>query len=168
MDARIDVSAFDAAPPAEAAAMIAPCCASLRWNDELVRTRPHGSLGQIVEASDAAVAGLSWLDLEQALAAHPRIGDRAQGADRESGWSRQEQAASSTPEAATQAALRAGNAAYEQRFGHVFLIFATGKSAEQVLDALRRRLGNAPESEREVVREELRQIVQLRLEKMFR
>jgi 2-oxo-4-hydroxy-4-carboxy-5-ureidoimidazoline decarboxylase len=168
MDARIEVSAFDDAPPAEAATMIAPCCASLRWNDELVRTRPHGSLAQIIEASDAAIAGLSWLDLEQALAAHPRIGDRAQGADRESGWSRQEQAAAATPEAATQAALRAGNAAYEQRFGHVFLIFATGKSAEQVLAALRQRLGNAPEAEHEVVREELRQIVQLRLEKMFR
>jgi 2-oxo-4-hydroxy-4-carboxy-5-ureidoimidazoline decarboxylase len=67
-----------------------------------------------------------------------------------------------------QAALRAGNIEYERRFGHVFLIFATGRTAAEVLAALRQRLGNAPEDEREVVREELLQIVQARLEKLFR
>jgi 2-oxo-4-hydroxy-4-carboxy-5-ureidoimidazoline decarboxylase len=168
VSAPIDVSVFDQVPPAEAAAMISPCCASLRWNDELVRTRPHGSLERLVEASAAAISGLSWLDIEQALTAHPRIGERAEGADREAAWSRQEQSAAATPEAPVQAALHAGNVEYERRFGHVFLIFATGRTAADVLAALRERLGNAPEAEREVVREELLQIVQLRLEKAFR
>ncbi len=168
MSAPIGVSAFDRAAPADAAALIAPCCASLRWNDELVRTRPHGSLERLVETSAAAISGLSWLDIEQALSAHPRIGERAAGSDRESAWSRQEQSAAAPPDAAVQAALGAGNVEYERRFGHVFLIFATGRTAAEVLSALRQRLGNAPEDEREVVREELRQIVQVRLEKLFR
>jgi 2-oxo-4-hydroxy-4-carboxy-5-ureidoimidazoline decarboxylase len=161
------VSEFDRAAPADAAGLIAACCASMRWNDELVRTRPHGSLTQLIEASDVAIAGLSWPDIEQALAAHPRIGDRAEGADRESAWSREEQAAAATPQERTQAALRAGNVEYEERFGHVFLICATGKTAEQVLAALTRRLRNAPEDEHDIVRGELSQIVALRLAKVF-
>jgi len=167
-DARIDLSAFDRAEPADAAAMIAPCCPSLRWGDQLVHGRPHGSLADITSASDVAIAELDWSDIEQALAAHPRIGDRAKGADRESEWSRQEQSAAATPEVPTQDAVRAGNVAYEQRFGHVFLICATGKSTEDILAALRQRLVNAPEVEREIVRDELTQIVRLRLAKTFR
>ena len=165
--ARVDVSVFDRATPAEAARLIAPCCASMRWNDELVRTRPHGTLLRLTEESAAAIAGLSWPDIEQALAAHPRIGDRAAGADRESAWSREEQAAAATPQERTQAALLAGNIEYEQRFGHVFLISATGKTAEQILAALNQRLGNVPEDEHEVVRDELSEIVALRLAKAF-
>jgi 2-oxo-4-hydroxy-4-carboxy-5-ureidoimidazoline decarboxylase len=164
---RIELSVFDRAAPAEAARLLAPCCASMRWNDELVRTRPHGTLLRLTEESAAAIAGLSWPDIEQALTAHPRIGERAAGADRESAWSREEQSAAATPQARTEAALRAGNIEYEQRFGHVFLICATGKTAEQVLAALSRRLGNAPEDEHEVVRDELSQIVALRLAKVF-
>jgi 2-oxo-4-hydroxy-4-carboxy-5-ureidoimidazoline decarboxylase len=158
---------FDRATPADAAAMIAPCCASLRWIDELVARRPHASLGGVNDASDAAIAGLDWSDIEQALVAHPRIGDRAKGAGRETAWSRQEQSAAATPEEGTQAALVAGNVDYERRFGHVFLICATGKSAEDVLAALTQRLDNTPEVEREIVRDELAQIVRLRLAKLF-
>jgi 2-oxo-4-hydroxy-4-carboxy-5-ureidoimidazoline decarboxylase len=164
---RSKVRDFDQAAPAEAAELIGPCCASLRWNDDLVRTRPHGSLTRMIEASDAAIAGLSWPDIEQALSAHPRIGERAGGAERESVWSREEQSAAATPEARIQAALHAGNLEYEQRFGHVFLICATGKTAEQVLAALRARLHNDPEDEHAVVRDELARIVQLRLAKAF-
>jgi 2-oxo-4-hydroxy-4-carboxy-5-ureidoimidazoline decarboxylase len=158
---------FDQAAPAEAAKLISPCCASLRWNDELVRTRPHGSLTQVMEASDAAMAGLSWPEIEQALSAHPRIGERAAGTERESQWSREEQSAAAASEANTQAALRAANLEYEYRFGHVFLICATGKTAEQVLAAVRARLHNDPEDERVVVRDELAAIVKLRLAKAF-
>lgn len=166
-DGRVNVPDFDRSAPADAAGMIAPCCASTRWIEELVQRRPHGSLGEITGASDAAIADLEWSDIEQALAAHRRIGDRAKGVDRESAWSRQEQSAAATPATATQDALLAGNVEYERRFGHVFLICATGKSAEGVLEALTRRLDNSPEAEREVVRDELAQIVRLRLAKLF-
>ncbi len=166
-DGRVGVPDFDRAMPADAAALIAPCCASVRWIDALVAHRPHSSLAGITDASDAAIAQLSWPDIEQALAAHSRIGDRAEGADRESAWSRQEQSAAATPEADIQQALVAGNAEYEQRFGHVFLICATGRSAEDVLAALTRRLENPPDTEREIVRDELTQIVRLRLAKLL-
>jgi 2-oxo-4-hydroxy-4-carboxy-5-ureidoimidazoline decarboxylase len=166
-DGWVGMPDFDRATPADAAALIAPCCASVRWIDALVARRPHGSLAAITDASDAAISGLTWSDIEQALAAHPRIGDRAQGADRESAWSRQEQSAAATPQASTHATLVAGNVEYERRFGHVFLICATGKSAEDVQTALTRRLDNAAEAEREIVRDELTQIVRLRLAKLF-
>lgn len=167
-DGRVAVAVFDHADAAQAAEMIAPCCASLSWVEQLVRDRPHHSVEAITVASDAAVADLQWPDIEQALAAHPRIGERAQGADRESAWSRQEQSAAATPGTTTQDALLAGNLDYEQRFGHVFLICATGKSAEDVLAALTARLNNRPDTERDIVRRELRQIVRLRLAKTLR
>lgn len=167
-DGRIEVRAFDRADVAAAAQVIAPCCASQRWIARLVASRPHCDLAGITSASDATVAELAWADLEQALAAHPRIGDRASGAERESAWSRQEQSAAAPPARRTRDALRAGNVEYERRFGHVFLICATGKSAADVLAALTQRLDNPRGAEREVVRDELRAIVRLRLAKTFR
>ncbi len=122
-------------------------------------------------ASDAAIGALGWPDIEQALAAHPRIGGRPDpgpaGGDREAAWSRQEQAGTRDAPADVQAGLRAGNAAYEERFGHVFLICATGLSAASMLAALEDRLSHDPAAERDVVREELRMIVRLRLGKAF-
>jgi 2-oxo-4-hydroxy-4-carboxy-5-ureidoimidazoline decarboxylase len=168
-----DVAELDHATGAAAAALLRPCCASTRWAQLLVRGRPHGSLGQLLAASDAAIAVLGWPDICEALTAHPRIGDRAAGPARESAWSRQEQAAAGATTAApggevVAAGLRAGNEAYEERFGYVFLVCAAGRPAEQILAALRGRLGHSPEAEQEVVREELRQIARLRLAKTFR
>jgi 2-oxo-4-hydroxy-4-carboxy-5-ureidoimidazoline decarboxylase len=105
---------------------------------------------------------LAWTDVEQALAAHPRIGERAAGASREAAWSREEQAGASPNDE-----LVAGNVAYEERFGHVFLICATGLSGAEILAEVKNRLGNEPATERDVVREELRKIVDLRLGKAF-
>ena len=102
------------------------------------------------------------------LASHPRIGERAAADSREGGWSRQEQSGAAGAAEQVRRELAAGNAAYEQRFGHVFLICATGLSAEAMLAALRSRLRNDPIAEREVVRGELVKIVRLRLAKAFR
>jgi 2-oxo-4-hydroxy-4-carboxy-5-ureidoimidazoline decarboxylase len=178
----VDVAELDRGTAEDAAGLLRPVCASDRWIERLVGGRPHGSLDALTAASDAAIAALSWPDIEEALAAHPRIGDRALGsareargstqealrADRESSWSRQEQAAAADAGAIVQAGLRAGNAEYEERFGHVFLICATGRSAAEMLSALRARLGNDPVTERQVVRAELVQIAALRLAKAFR
>ena len=95
-----------------------------------------------------------------------RHGDRVTGTDRESAWSRQEQSGAADSTVAEQ--LLAGNVAYEARFGHVFLICATGRSPQGMLAELRRRLDNTTEAERGVVRAELREIVRLRLIKTFR
>jgi 2-oxo-4-hydroxy-4-carboxy-5-ureidoimidazoline decarboxylase len=162
------VAALDQADPVTAAELLRPACASRRWAAELVAGRPYGSLAALTAASGAAIAGLSWADIEEALAAHPRIGERAVGAGQEAAWSAREQSGAATAAAGDVAALRAGNAAYEARFGHVFLICATGRSARDMLEALAARLGHDPATERAVVREELRRIVALRLGKTFR
>jgi 2-oxo-4-hydroxy-4-carboxy-5-ureidoimidazoline decarboxylase len=164
---------FDAMPVTDAAAELLPCCASRRWINELVNGRPYGTLDTLIAASDAVLARLDWPDVEEALAAHPRIGQRNLGdrtleQRREDAWSRHEQSGVQPGDAEIEAALREGNAAYEQRFGYVFLIRATGLSGGQVLAALRSRLGNPPDAERAVVREELIRIVRLRLAKALR
>ena len=164
----IAVAEFDVAPAADAAAELMPCCASRRWISGLVSGRPYARLDRLTAASDALLARLEWSELESALAAHPRIGERATADGRADGWSRQEQAGTAAAPDSVRQELAAANVAYERRFGHVFLICATGLSAETMLAALRSRLGNDPVAEREVVRSELTKIVRLRLAKAFR
>jgi 2-oxo-4-hydroxy-4-carboxy-5-ureidoimidazoline decarboxylase len=178
---RLPVADLDRASVATAAGLLRPSCASTRWIERLVSGRPYGTLPALVTESDDTIAALGWPDIEQALAAHPRIGGRPapgdaadrrpgpgpEGGDRETAWSRQEQAGARNAPADVQAGLRAGNAAYEERFGHVFLICATGRSAASMLAALQARLGHDPAREREVVRDELTKIVRLRLGKAF-
>ncbi len=159
---------FDEVPVTDAAAELLPCCASRRWISQIINGRPYGSLGSLVGASDAVLADLAWPDVAEALAAHPRIGERSLAQRREDAWSRQEQSGAQLTEPDVKAALREGNVAYEKRFGHVFLISATGLSAAQMLAALRARLANSPEMEQDVVRRELMKIVRLRLAKAFR
>ncbi len=176
------VAEFDAADAGAAAQLLEPCCASRRWVAAVVAGRPYGAPAALVAGSDASLHALAWDDVLEALAAHPRIGERATGDGREAAWSRQEQAGAAADLAGRAAAgpadpadraapaeqLREGNLAYEQRFGYVFLICATGLSADQVLAGLRERLGHDPASERAVVRAELAKIVRLRLAKAFR
>lgn len=142
------------------------CCASRRWAEQVAARRPFDDLDDLLAASADALAALDWADVLEALAAHPRIGDRAAGADREAGWSRQEQSAAATADERIKADLVEGNRVYEDRFDHVFLICATGLPAEAVLAALRHRLSNSDQEERKVVREELAKIVELRLGKL--
>jgi 2-oxo-4-hydroxy-4-carboxy-5-ureidoimidazoline decarboxylase len=115
-------------------------------------------------ASLQAVAevSLSDADLDEAMAGHPRIGDRNAG-----GASRREQSgvAGADPELLT--ALADANRAYEERFGHVYLVCATGRSAQELLDILRARLGNDPATERAVALAELAAINRLRIARLF-
>jgi 2-oxo-4-hydroxy-4-carboxy-5-ureidoimidazoline decarboxylase len=129
---------------------------------------PYPDVDTLVRASDKVLAGLAWADIEQALSAHPRIGERAAGQGREARWSRGEQSAAETEDEHLHVELVEGNRAYERRFGHVFLICATGLPVEAVLASLRQRLGNDESTERDVVREELSKIVRLRLTKLVR
>jgi 2-oxo-4-hydroxy-4-carboxy-5-ureidoimidazoline decarboxylase len=164
----IAVAEFDAAPAADAAAELMPCCASKRWIAGLVSGRPYARLDRLTAASDALLARLDWSELESALAGHPRIGEQPRSDGRSDGWSRQEQAGVAGAEELVRRELAAANRAYEKRFGHVFLICATGLSADTMLGALRSRLRNDPVAEREVVRGELVKIVRLRLARAFR
>jgi 2-oxo-4-hydroxy-4-carboxy-5-ureidoimidazoline decarboxylase len=165
-DALIEVAAFDALSPAAAAALLRPACASTGWVSALVTGRPYADVTGVIARSDAVIAGLDTVGVDEALAAHPRIGERAAGAGREAVWSRQEQAGVPTSDAA--AGLAAGNAAYEQRFGRVFLICASGRTSAELLAALTERLGHDAATEERVVRQELASIVRLRLAKTLR
>lgn len=161
------LGAFNRAEPGPAERELLACCASRRWADELIARRPYGDLDTLLGVSARVFAELEWRDIEEALAAHPRIGERVAGTGREADWSRAEQAGVADGSVDVQEDLYVGNVAYEERFGHVFLICATGLSAETILTRLRERLGNDPETERDVVRAELGRIVDLRLGKAF-
>ncbi|URN10354.1 2-oxo-4-hydroxy-4-carboxy-5-ureidoimidazoline decarboxylase [Actinomadura madurae] len=144
---------------------LAACCASRRWVGALAG-RAYADLGALRAASRRALDDLGWADVEEALAAHPRIGERAGGDTREAGWSRGEQSGMGGAALDVRHALVEGNRVYEERFGHVFLICASGRPAREMLGELLTRLGNDAETEREVVRGELAKIVDLRLAKL--
>jgi 2-oxo-4-hydroxy-4-carboxy-5-ureidoimidazoline decarboxylase len=138
------------------------------WAARFAAGRPYRSTDQLYATADVAARNLSWPDVLKGLSAHPRIGERAQGDSREAAWSRREQAAAGRPENdATAAALAEVNRAYEQRFGHVFLIFASGRTPAEVLAAARMRLANDDATERAVVADELRRIALFRLERLL-
>ncbi|MPY80406.1 MAG: 2-oxo-4-hydroxy-4-carboxy-5-ureidoimidazoline decarboxylase [Actinophytocola sp.] len=151
------------ADPDAARDAVLRCCSAPSWVDAVTANRPYRSLDDLLNTSDNAVKELTEDDIEQAIAGHPRIGDNGGGR-----WSKQEQSGTDGASDDTRAELAKGNAAYEERFGRVFLICATGLSAEQMLGQLRERLGSDPDAERAVVREELRKINRLRLEKLVR
>ena len=166
---RVDeVEAFNSLPAARLEADLLSCCAAPDWAAAVAGGRPYKNRSDLMAAADAAAAGLSWSQVLAGLSAHPRIGERAAGDSKEAAWSRREQAAAATSaDDGTRAALLGANDAYEKRFGHVFLIFASGRSQEEILAAARARIGNDEASERVVVTGELRKIALLRLERLL-
>ena len=157
------LAAFNAASPQAAERDVLACCASGSFAKLIADGRPYPDLAAVMTATDAAFGTLSWDDIVESMNAHPRIGGRAPGG----GWSAREQSGAASASEAVRQALAEGNVAYEQRFGYVFLICATGLSGQDMLDQLRVRLGHDPEAERVVVREELLKITQLRLAKLL-
>jgi 2-oxo-4-hydroxy-4-carboxy-5-ureidoimidazoline decarboxylase len=169
----VDVlQAFNAMPAARLEPQLVACCAAGEWSAKIIVGRPYESLTDLVETADSAARSLSWAEVAQGLAAHPRIGERAPGDSQAAAWSRREQSAAAAQSgdaaaAATTAALVEANRTYEERFGHVFLIFASGKSQGEILAAARARLGNDEATERAIVADELRKIALLRLERLL-
>jgi allantoicase len=142
---------------------VLPCCGSRAWAAGLRERRPFANFEGLLQSSDDVWAGVSAEDRLEAFAAHPRIGEH--GGPR---WSAAEQAGAASADDEILRRLEEGNRAYEGRFGRVFLINATGKGAEQMLEALDRRLGNDDETELAEASEQQRQITRLRLEKLVR
>ncbi|HVT05923.1 MAG TPA: 2-oxo-4-hydroxy-4-carboxy-5-ureidoimidazoline decarboxylase [Polyangia bacterium] len=145
----------------EARAALARCCGSARWVDAMLARRPWPSAAALAADAAASWWGLKREDWLEAFAHHPRIG--AGGTD---AWSRQEQAAAAGADAATQRALRAANDRYLERFGYIFIVCATGKSAAEVLRLIEARLGNDPDRELAIAAGEQARIIHLRLEKL--
>lgn len=157
---------FNADPPGPAGAALRACNAAPRFAEEVLAGRPYPDVDALVARAGAVVRALSWGDILLALAAHPRIGDRVAGNSAEAAASRREQSSMADAEADVRAALLEGNRAYEQRFDHVFLIRAAGRSPEEMLTELRRRLASDEETERAEVTEQLAQITELRVAAM--
>ena len=135
-------------------------CGSPRWTEAIATGRPFASWDDLVARAASIWASLEERDWLAAFGAHPRIGERKPG------WSQQEQSGTRGASDETMRALEEGNRAYEEKFGFVFLICATGKSAEEMLASLRSRLAHDREEELRIATEEQRKITELRLEKL--
>ena len=159
----LGLKGFNDLPDDRAEKALLACCASPAWAGQVGAGRPYLDADQLLSAADDALARLSEDDLDDALAGHPRIGERPG-----TGWSSREQAGMADADAEMQRRLAAGNRAYEDRFGHVYLVCATGRSAAELLAVLEDRLGNDPRAERAIVRAELGKINRIRLQKLLR
>lgn len=139
-------------------------CHSRKWATQVAAGRPYDDVDSLLVAADKTWMALEPQDWLEALDAHPRIGERG---GKSAEFSKQEQAGVGNAGQDVQSAIAAGNAAYEERFGHVFLISAAGRSADEILAALTDRLGNDPDTELRVAAEEHRRITRLRIERLL-
>lgn len=162
----MSLTRFNEADAADAAAAIRPCLDVERWVSAVVGGRPYRDVASAVAVAQSAAEPFTDDELATALSHHPRIGERPSGTTAEAGFSRAEQSGvSADPEVANRLVER--NRAYENRFGHVFLIRAAGRSSKDILAALEERLANDPETERSIMADQLRQIAVLRLRGVF-
>jgi len=138
------------------------CCGSTQWAREMAAARPFESAEAMAQTSDAIWSTLTRADWLEAFAAHPRIGDRAA-----SSWAATEQAGTANAADEVRARLAAKNHDYEARFGYIFIVCATGQTAEAMLAMLEQRLTNDPDEELHIAAEEQRKITQLRLAKLL-
>lgn len=165
----ISVAQLDAMPDAEAAFKLAACCGASTWVAGMLKRRPFRSREQLFAASDQVAASLQQDDWLEAFSHHPRIGQRNSNAavsTTAESWSTGEQSAVSAASSEVRAQLAEANAEYENRFGFIFIISASGKNAEEILTALRQRLSNQMGSEIRIAAVEQRKITRLRLERL--
>ena len=157
---------FNDEPADQAVQALRACNAAPRFAAELVAGRPFRDVETLVARAEEVTRALPWDDVAIALAAHPRIGDRVEGSSAEAESSRREQSSMDDADAATRDALLDGNRAYEERFDHVFLIRASGRTPAEMLAELRRRLDNDDETEHAEVTEQLAQITAIRVREL--
>ncbi|MDO0910577.1 2-oxo-4-hydroxy-4-carboxy-5-ureidoimidazoline decarboxylase [Streptomyces sp. DT2A-34] len=153
---------FNALEEHAAHAALHEACAATAWAKRLLAARPYATADDLYAASDAAMAELTAEDLAEAMAGHPPIG-RPKPGDPTSAREQRGMAGASEELKAEMLEL---NLAYQDKFGHVFLICATGRTGEQMRDAVKERIGNSPEQEREIVRAELGKINRIRLARL--
>jgi 2-oxo-4-hydroxy-4-carboxy-5-ureidoimidazoline decarboxylase len=162
----------DGADDGRLATALGECCSSSQWIDQILAGRPFADDEAVFTASDQAIADLDRSGLADALAGHPRIGERPSGPAGAAGsageWSRQEQAGVTSATPSVLEEIATANIEYEQKFGHVYLVCATGKSADELLAICRSRLANDPVVEEGVVCSELAKITRIRLGRLLR
>ena len=155
----VTLAEFNTAPPGEARDLLTACLAVPRWVDAVLQGRPYPDQAAL---TGAARLSLTEDETRRAIESHPRIGDKPSGSGTSAQWSRSEQSGVDDDMAVR---FRAANAEYEERFGHVFLVRASGRSGAELLANLRERLRNDPSTELAVAGRELVEIAMLRLGK---
>jgi OHCU decarboxylase len=154
----------------EAESELLKCCGSTLWARRMGRERPFHNLQELLMKADSVWWSLDAEDWLEAFSRHPKIGEkesaRAQSAEAHR-WSEQEQSGASSAAEETRLALAAANREYERKFGHIYIICATGKTANEMLSILRERLQNDKDKELRVAAEEQRRITHLRLSKLL-
>jgi OHCU decarboxylase len=136
------------------------CCGSSRWATKMTQLRPFESREELLAAADEVWNSLGPDDWREAFGHHPRIGDRA------TGTAATEQSGMRTAAGKVRAELARSNREYEERFGYIYIVCATGRSADEMLDIVKNRLNNEPEIELKVAAEEQRRIMQIRLKNL--
>lgn len=157
--------------PADARSALLRCCGSARWAEALAVARPFDSVEGLMEAAEGQWAKASRADILEAFSHHPRIGDRESLSARfpaTHAWSKAEQSGAAGGAERELDDLAEGNREYEARFGHIFIVCASGKTAGEMLALLRARLGNEAENELKIAAGEQMKITRLRLEKLLR
>lgn len=154
----------------EAESELLKCCGSTLWARRMAGERPFHDLQELLAKADAVWWALDAEDWLEAFSRHPKIGEkessRAQAKDARQ-WSEQEQAGTHSADEETRLALAEANREYERKFGHIYIICATGKTADEMLTILRERLQNGSDRELRVAAEEQRKITHLRLGKLL-
>jgi OHCU decarboxylase len=162
LNAAADVNWLNEMEPGACADAFRLCCGSDAWVRSMVAARPFANRNDLLQKSDHIWQSLQRGDLLQAFAAHPQIGSRAA-----QGWAAGEQAGARDADSSVSTRLAALNREYESRFGYIFIVCATGKSAAEMLELFEPRLENEPGTELQVAAEEQRKITRLRLEKLL-
>lgn len=163
-------SLLNEAPEEDARTALTRCCGSSTWVAGMLARRPFADDAAVLTEADAVWTTVSRDDVLEALTHHPEIGANLDALREKfastANWSAGEQGAVAAADEATLVALRDGNVAYRKRFGHIFVVCATGKSAKEMLDLLEARMGNDPADEIWVAAREQGKITRIRLEKL--
>jgi 2-oxo-4-hydroxy-4-carboxy-5-ureidoimidazoline decarboxylase len=161
------LQAWNASDTDSAINTLLSCCAAYRWAEGITAQRPYTDERALFITADRIWATMQESDWIQAFRAHPRIGERepVHASAQSATWSQQEQSSTNSTQSLTLAELANGNVQYEALFGFTYIVCATGKSAEEMLEILRRRMASNRQSELREAAEQQRQITQIRLRK---
>ena len=161
----MDLQQFNQLSRAQATLLLQPCVHIPNWIEALVQQRPFSSTEQLFQLAVDQAKAWTWAEIAEALAQHPRIGERKAAAAlsaKEQNFSKHEQSQLGA-DVALQQALYQGNLDYEHKFGHIFLIRAAGRTGQEMLSELQRRLSNSALQEQQEVQQQLAEIAVLRL-----
>ena len=164
----MNLTEFNTLPVTQAEEALLDCCGSTRWGSRMAARRPFASMDNLCDTADSVWRSLQPADWLEAFGHHPQIGEQsAAGSESSRRWAEGEQTGARVAAESVKAGLAQGNRAYRDKFGFIFIICASGKSAEEMLALLEQRLQNDPAQELPIAAEQQRLITRLRLEKLL-